>query len=85
VIETSEVERRLHEAFPGSDVEITDLTGGQDHFQARVVSSQFEGRSPVEQHQLVYAALAEEMKGPIHALALRTYSPSGWAKVQGTK
>jgi stress-induced morphogen len=85
VIATSEVERRLLEAFPGSDVEITDLTGGQDHFQARIVSNLFEGKSPIEQHQLVYAALAEEMKGPIHALALRTYSPGAWAKLQGAK
>jgi stress-induced morphogen len=85
VIEKAEVERRLREAFPNSEVEITDLTGGQDHFQARIVSTAFEGKSPVEQHQLVYGALAEEMKGPIHALALRTYTPAVWAKLQGVK
>jgi stress-induced morphogen len=84
VIAPSEVERRLLEAFPGSEVEISDLTGSQDHFQARIVSALFEGKSPVEQHQLVYRALAEEMQGPIHALALRTYTPSAWARAQGT-
>jgi stress-induced morphogen len=83
VIEPSEVERRLRLAFPDSEIEISDLTGTKDHFQALVVSSRFAGKSPVEQHQLVYGALAEEMKGPIHALALRTYTPTAWATIKG--
>jgi stress-induced morphogen len=80
VIEPSEVETRLQAAFPDADIQLEDLTGTKDHYQARIVSSAFAGKSPVEQHQLVYAALAEEMKGPIHALALRTYTPESWAK-----
>jgi stress-induced morphogen len=80
VIEPSDVEQRLREAFPDAEIELSDLTGTRDHYQARVVSSAFEGKNPVEQHQLVYGALREEMKGPIHALALKTYSPAAWAK-----
>jgi stress-induced morphogen len=59
-------------AFPGARVEVTDLTGTADHFQAVVVASEFAGRSRVEQHRMVYAALGELMAGPIHALALTT-------------
>jgi len=44
------------------------------------VSAAFAGKSPVEQHQLVYRALAGAMDGPIHALALQTYTPEVWAR-----
>ena len=77
------MERLLLAAFPDADVELVDLTGTQDHYQARVVSSAFSGRSSVEQHQLVYRALGEAMKGPIHALALKTYTPEAWAEISG--
>ena len=78
MMEPDAVRACLVAAFPGADVEIEDLTGTKDHYSARVVSEAFEGKSLVEQHQLVYRALGEAMHGPIHALALRTYTPSGW-------
>ena len=62
-------------AFPGARVEVADLTGTADHFQAVVVAREFEGKSRVEQHQMVYAALGALMAGPIHALALTTRAP----------
>jgi stress-induced morphogen len=61
-------------AFPGAQIEVTDLTGTADHFQAVVVAREFEGKSRVDQHKMVYAALGELMAGPIHALALTTRS-----------
>jgi len=66
------VESILAAAFPGAHVEVTDLTGTQDHYQAVVVAKAFEGKSRVEQHQMVYRALGDLMKGEIHALALTT-------------
>lgn len=66
---------RLLSAFPDARVEVTDLTGTQDHFQALVITRAFDGKSRVEQHQMVYAALGELMNGPIHALALTTRTP----------
>jgi stress-induced morphogen len=63
---------RLLQAFPGAQVDVTDLTGTQDHFQAVVIASQFEGKSRIDQHRMVYAALGDLMSGPIHALALTT-------------
>lgn len=83
VMEPTEVERLIREKLPDAEIELTDLTGTQDHYQARVVSQAFEGRSPIEQHQLVYQALVEAMKGPIHALALKTYTPGAWKKLSG--
>ena len=62
--------------------EIEDLTGTKDHFQAVVVSSSFEGLNRVRQHQAVYRALGDLMSGPVHALALATYTPEKWAAQQ---
>ncbi len=75
-----EIRSRILEAMPDAQVEVQDLTGGGDHFQVTVVSSGFEGKSLLERHRLVNAALEEEMKGKIHALALKTYTPEQWEK-----
>jgi stress-induced morphogen len=80
MIEPERVRELLAQAFPGADIEVTDLTGTKDHYQARVVAAEFAGRSLVEQHQMVYRALGEAMHGPIHALALKTFTPESWAK-----
>jgi len=85
MMEPAELERRLLEAFPGAGVEVSDMTGTKDHFQARIVTPAFAGQSLIKQHQMVYGALGEAMKGAIHALALRTYTPESWAKSQGTE
>jgi stress-induced morphogen len=66
------VRARLVDAFPGAEIELTDLTGTEDHFQAVVVAAQFAGKSRIDQHKMVYAALGELMNGAIHALALTT-------------
>ena len=53
------------------------------HFDAVIVSAAFEGKRMVQQHQLVYAALGDRMRAEIHALGMKTYTPSDWAKVSG--
>ncbi len=83
MIEPAEVERLLRVRFTDAELELVDLTGTQDHYQARVVSSAFSGKTLIEQHQLVYGALGPAMSGPIHALALKTYTPEAWAKISG--
>jgi acid stress-induced BolA-like protein IbaG/YrbA len=55
------------------------------HFEAVVVSPAFEGKRMVQQHQLVYAALGDRMRAEIHALGMKTYTPSDWAKICGNK
>ncbi len=80
MIASGVVEARIREGIKGvSHVQIKDLTGTQDHYEATVVSDAFEGKTKIEQHQLVYGALGELMAGPVHALALNTYTPDGWA------
>lgn len=74
-IPATQVQALIVAAFPGARVEIEDLTGTSDHYKALIVASQFAGKSRIERHQMVYAALKEEMKGPIHALALTTKTP----------
>jgi stress-induced morphogen len=85
MLEPSKVEELLTKAFPGADIELVDLTGTKDHYQARIVSAAFAGKSLIEQHKLVYGALGDVMNGPIHALALKTYTPEAWAKQTGGK
>ncbi|WP_444927301.1 BolA family protein [Microbulbifer sp. TRSA002] len=53
-------------------------TGSEMHFRVVLVSEVFNSARKVQRHQKVYAALSEEMAGPIHALALHTYSPEEW-------
>ena len=76
MIQAPEIERKLREAFADAErIEVQDLTGTQDHYKAVIVSAAFRGKSRVEQHRMVYAALGDLMHGPIHALALETRAP----------
>jgi len=63
---------KLRQSFPDSQFEITDLTGGGDHYRVHIRSSHFRGLSLIKQHQKVYAALSELLSGPLHALQLET-------------
>lgn len=77
-----ELQNRIVGALPGSEVEVRDITGTGDHYEARVVCDRFAGKSMIEQHKLVYAALADVLEsGELHALALKTYSPEQWQKI----
>lgn len=71
----NQLESMLREAFPGAEIEITDLAGDGDHYKAKVVSADFAGMTRVKQHQTVYAALKGKMGGELHALALETSAP----------
>lgn len=84
MIEPSVVEERIRGGIPDVTVlEVEDLTGTKDHYRAVVVSASFEGKTRVQQHQAVYAALGELMAGPVHALALSTFTPDAWQAQQG--
>ena len=76
MISPQQVEAMIKAELPDAQVEVQDLTGGGDRYQVTVVSSQFEGKRLVQQHQLVYGALNEAMSSEaIHALALKTSTP----------
>jgi len=63
-------------ALPDADIELTDLAGDNDHWKAIIISQAFEGKSRIQQHQMVYAALKGNMGGVLHALALETRVPN---------
>jgi stress-induced morphogen len=74
-MEAHEIEAMIKAALPDATVEIKDLAGDGDHYAATVTSAAFKGKSRVQQHQMVYAALKGNMGGVLHALALTTGVP----------
>ncbi|MGB3739526.1 MAG: BolA family transcriptional regulator [Pontixanthobacter sp.] len=70
-----EIERMIVDALPGAMVEMTDLAGDGDHWAASVTAPQFDGKSRVQQHKMVYEALGGRMGGVLHALQLTTAVP----------
>ena len=74
-MEAAELERLIREGIPDAKVTIEDLRGDGDHYAAYVVSAAFEGKSRVQQHQMVYQALQGQMGNELHALGLQTGTP----------
>ena len=74
-MDVNEIEHLLRAAFPDAKIDISDLAGDGDHYAATIVAEAFRGKSRVQQHQLVYAALKGKMGGELHALALQTSAP----------
>ena len=67
--------RLIKETLPDAEVRIEDLRGDGDHYAAYITSAQFEGKTRIQQHQMVYAALGKKMGGELHALAIQTMTP----------
>ncbi|QIB35507.1 BolA family protein [Ancylobacter pratisalsi] len=74
-MEASEIVALIKAGLPDSEVTMRDLAGDGNHWHATVVSESFRGKSRVQQHQMVYAAIGEPMGGVLHALALQTELP----------
>ena len=74
-MDAADIERMIKDALPDAEVTIQDLAGDGDHYAATIVSQAFQGKSRVQQHQLVYAALQGRMGNELHALALNTRTP----------
>lgn len=70
------LKQKLETLAPGTQAEVMDLTGTQDHFQAVIVSPAFAGKLTIEQHRMVLALVQPEVdSGEIHALTMKTYTP----------
>ena len=74
-MKAEDITAKIKLALPDAQVELQDLTGTADHWKATIVSAAFAGKSLIQRHRIVMTALAEEMKGPIHALTLDTRAP----------
>lgn len=85
MVSPDQVEEMIKAGLPDAQVQVQDLTGTRDHYQVVVVSSQFEGKRLVQQHQLVYGTLQQAMSSEaIHALTMKTYTPHEWAELGQT-
>lgn len=71
MITVNEVRERIEKALPGARVQVGTFSG-HDHFEALVEAPQFAGKTLVEQHRMVYAAVDDLLGGAMHALALKT-------------
>ena len=78
---------KLEEAFRPVRLEIVDQShlhlghagapeGGESHFRVEIAAAAFAGKSRIERQRLVYACLAEELAGPVHALSLAAEAPA---------
>lgn len=75
-MDADEIATLIKQTLPDAQVTITDLRGDGDHYAAEVISSEFVGKTRVQQHQMVYDSLQGRMGGVLHALALSTSAPS---------
>lgn len=84
-MDSESIVRLIEEAIAGSSASAVDLKGTGDHFEVTVVADGFDGRSMVEQHRMVYAALGDAIRESIHALSLRTMTPRQYQQGLVTK
>jgi len=77
MVEPSQVQAYIEE---GLDCEFIKVVGDGRHFEAIIVSKEFEGKLRIKQHQLVYGALGSRMDEEIHALSMKTFTPEKWEK-----
>ena len=76
-----QLKARIEQLDPSTHVEVWDLTGTQDHWQALVVSEAFRGKMMVDQHRMVKGLLQKEIESnEVHALSLKTYTPEQYEK-----
>ncbi len=72
-----EIENLIKESFPDASINIQDLAGDVNNYSATVISSQFVGKSKIEQHKMVYNSLKGKMGNELHALAIKTKEKNG--------
>ncbi len=79
MISKEQIQQWIQEGLPGAEVVVRGDDGA--HFEAEVAYAGFEGKSMVQQHQMVYATLGDRVtSGELHALGLKTYTPDEWAR-----
>ena len=76
-MDLKEIEKLIKESIPDALVEIQDLAGDGNHYSATISSSEFIGKSKIEQHKIVYASLKGKMGNELHALEIKTKEKDG--------
>jgi acid stress-induced BolA-like protein IbaG/YrbA len=80
-MKAAEVTQMILSGLPGAEVRV--LTDDDTHFEAVVIAAQFEGRRPIQRHQMVYAGLGARMGREVHALSIQAYTPAEWQAERG--
>jgi BolA protein len=85
-----DIETKLRQVFDPDYLQVVNEShqhsvppDSETHFKVVIVSGDFDGRRKVARHQQVYSALASQLAGPVHALALHTYTTAEWQQRQG--
>ena len=76
-LKLEEIKSLIKEAIPDADIMIEDTAGDENHYSATIKSKIFNGKSKIEQHKIVYAALKGKMGNELHALAIKTKERNG--------
>tara|TARA_B100000963_G_scaffold34744_1_gene25800 strand:+ start:3639 stop:3869 length:231 start_codon:yes stop_codon:yes gene_type:complete len=71
-MDLKEIEKHIKDAMPDAIIDIQDLAGDGNHYSATITSSQFAGKSKIQQHKMVYDSLKGKMGNELHALAIKT-------------
>ena len=84
------IKQKLVDAIPLAGLEVMNEShmhnvppGSESHFKVVIISEEFEGERLVKRHQRVNAVLADELAGPVHALAMQTLTPEEWTAKGG--
>lgn len=80
-MQPEDIKQLIERGLPGADVRVD---GDGHHFEAVIVSPQFAGKTMLQQHQMVYAALGDKMRAEIHALSFRTFTPEEYRARTGS-
>tara|TARA_Y100000590_G_C15401332_1_gene893912 strand:+ start:507 stop:761 length:255 start_codon:yes stop_codon:yes gene_type:complete len=73
-ISKDDIEKLIKISIPDAKIEIEDLRGDGDHYSATIISKVFEGKSKIQQHQMIYDSLGGKMGNELHALMIKTKS-----------
>ena len=76
MLSAEDVKGLIEASIPSSTVVVADMTGTSDHFDIRVTSAEFTGKSRIEQHKMVQSALGEHHTTTIHAVQIKTNTPT---------
>ncbi|MGB2833622.1 MAG: BolA/IbaG family iron-sulfur metabolism protein [Methylotenera sp.] len=79
MLSAAQLESYIKQGLPCDYIQVLGDDG--THFEAVIVSPSFDGKSMVQQHQLVYGVLGDRMRAEIHALSMKTYTPQKWHEI----
>ncbi len=75
MIPIATIQKTIETNLPGSKVEVSDMTGTGDHIQVTVIAKEFEGKTQIQRHRMIYAMFGTDVGNAIHALSIKAQTP----------